>query len=78
MWSELLNVEGVSTKVNYGLNKVRFPASVPSGSRIRMRASIRHVQEIDKGVQVTVEAVVERDGADRPVCVAEPIFRFYS
>lgn len=77
MWTELLDVRGVTTKVNYGLNKVRFPAPLPSGSKVRARATLRAVEEIKGGVQVTVDAVIERDGGDRPVCVAEPIFRFY-
>jgi acyl dehydratase len=62
--------------VNYGLNKVRFPAPVPVGSKIRLTATLKDIEEIKGGVQVTVGAVVERDGGDKPVCIAEPVFRF--
>jgi acyl dehydratase len=77
MWSELLDVREVSTKVNYGLGKVRFPAPVPVGSKVRATATLAAVEPIKGGVQLTVDAVIERDGADKPVCVAQPIFRFF-
>jgi acyl dehydratase len=77
MWSEILVVRDVTTKVNYGLGKVRFPAPVPAGSRIRTTATLAAVDDIDGGVQLTVDAVIEREGSDKPVCVAQPIFRFY-
>jgi acyl dehydratase len=63
--------------VNYGLNKVRFPAPVPVGSKIRLTATLADVEEIAGGAQVTVAAVIEREGGDKPVCIAEPVFRFY-
>lgn len=78
MWSEILHVREARTKVNYGLGKVRFPAPVPAGSKIRMRATLMDVTEINGGVQVTVDAVIEREGGDKPVCVAQPIFRFHA
>jgi acyl dehydratase len=78
MWSELLEVREVQTKVNYGLGKVRFPAPVPVGSKLRATASLAAVDPIPGGVQVTIDAVIERDGGDKPVCVAQPIFRFYA
>jgi acyl dehydratase len=62
--------------VNYGLNKVRFPAPVPVGSRIRLHATLASAEEIKGGFQVTVAAVIEAEGAPKPVCVAEPVFRF--
>jgi acyl dehydratase len=77
MWSEILVVRDVTTKVNYGLGKVRFPAPVPAGSRIRTTATLAAVDDIEGGVQLTVDAVIEREGSDKPVCVAQPIFRFY-
>ena len=77
MWSEILVVRDVTTKVNYGLGKVRFPAPVPAGSRIRTTATLATVDDIEGGVQLTVDAVIEREGSDKPVCVAQPIFRFY-
>lgn len=78
MWSELLDVREVRTKVNYGLGKVRFPAPVPVGSKVRVTATLAAVEPITGGVQLTIDAVVERDGADKPVCVAQPIFRFFA
>ena len=57
--------------VNYGVNKVRFPAPVPTGSRIRGRFRVVGVEEVALGVRVTIEATVECEGADKPVCVAE-------
>jgi acyl dehydratase len=62
--------------VNYGLNKVRFPAPVPVGSRLRLSATLADVEQVTSGLQVTVAAVIERQGGDKPACVAEPVFRF--
>ena len=63
--------------VNYGLNRVRFPAPVPSGSRVRGSFRVEAVEEADWGHQVTMSATVEREGGDKPVCVAELVFRYY-
>jgi len=63
--------------INYGLNKVRFPAPVPVGSRLRASFEVLQVDEIQGGVQVTMKATVEREGGDKPVCVAEVVFRHY-
>lgn len=76
LWSQLLDVREARTKVNYGLNKVRFPAPVPVGSKVRARATLAAIEPIAGGVQVSVDAVIERDGAAKPVCIAQPIFRF--
>lgn len=62
--------------VNYGLNRVRFPAPVPAGSRIRGRFRVEAVEEVAGGRQATVAATIEREGADKPVCVAELLLRF--
>jgi acyl dehydratase len=78
MWSEVLDVEGVSTRVNYGLNSARFPAPVPAGSRIRLGATLLEVTPAKGGVQVVVDAVVEIDGSAKPACVAQPVFLFYA
>jgi acyl dehydratase len=64
--------------LNYGLNKVRFPAPVPSGSRVRGRFRLDAVDDHDWGFQATMTATIERDGGDKPVCVAELVFRYYS
>jgi acyl dehydratase len=63
--------------INYGLNKVRFPAPVPVGSRVRATFEVVGLEEHDWGGQATMQATVEREGADKPVCVAETIFRYY-
>jgi acyl dehydratase len=78
LWTELLEVRDVTTKVNYGLGKVRFPAPVRSGSKVRLRASLAGYEEVPGGAQLTVDAVMECDGVDKPVCVAQPVFRFYA
>jgi len=63
--------------VNYGLNKVRFPAPVPVGSRVRARMTLLEVEDIAGGAQITWRVTIERDGGDKPVCVAESIARRY-
>lgn len=63
--------------VNYGLNKVRFPAPVPAGSRIRGRMTLLEVEDIDGGVQVVWKVTMEVEGGDKPACVAESIARRY-
>jgi acyl dehydratase len=63
--------------INYGLNRVRFPATVPSGSRVRGTFRVESVEEADWGHQATLVATVEREGGDKPVCVAEIVFRYY-
>ena len=64
--------------VNYGLNKVRFPSAVPAGSKIRARAVLRELKEIAGGCQLLWNITVERDGADKPCCVAEWLVRYYA
>jgi len=78
LWTELLDVREVSTKVNYGLDKVRFPAPVPVGSKVRASATLASVEQIAGGVQIIIDAVIERDGGSKPVCIARPVFRFYT
>ena len=63
--------------INYGLNKVRFPAPVPVDSRLRARFRLTGFEPIAGGAQLTVEVTVEREGADKPVCVAESLTRQY-
>lgn len=79
MWSQVLTVTDVTMAVNYGLNKVRFPAPVPAGSRVRLTASLAAAEEIKGGgVQATVDAVMELEGTDKPVCVAQMVHRYYT
>ena len=63
--------------INYGLNRVRFPATVPSGSKVRGSFRVESVEETDWGHQATLTATIEREGGDKPVCVAEVVFRYY-
>jgi acyl dehydratase len=74
---QVLVVTDTVMGVNYGLNKVRFPAPVPVGSKVRLRASLADVEEFPGGLQLTLAAVIEREGGDKPVCIAEPVYRFY-
>ena len=64
--------------VNYGLNKVRFPAPVPSGSRLRGRFKLVGYEPLEGGAQLTVQVRMEREGSDKPVCIAESIGRRYA
>ena len=64
--------------INYGLNRVRFPSPVPVGSRVRASFEVIGVEEHEWGGQATMQATVEREGGDKPVCVAELVFRYYT
>lgn len=64
--------------INYGLNRVRFPAPVPVGSRLRATFEVGTVDDVGGAVQVTMTATVEREGGEKPVCVAELVFRYYT
>ena len=77
LWSQILTVTDAAMFVNYGLNKVRFPAPVPVGGKIRLIATLADVGEVSGGLQLTIGAVIELEGSDKPVCVAEPVFRVY-
>ena len=63
--------------INYGVNKVRFPAPVPVGSRIRAHFEILEVTDVEGGVQVVTKGTVEREGEEKPVCVAEMVSIYY-
>jgi acyl dehydratase len=75
--AEVLVVNGISMGVNYGLNKLRFPAPVPVGSKVRVGAQLQAVEDIAGGAQVTLLATFETEGSAKPSCVAELIFRYY-
>ena len=66
-----------SMGINYGVNRVRFPAPVPVGSRVRVTFEVKEVEEISGGRQTTMLATVEREGGEKPVCVAETVVRSY-
>ena len=74
----LFSFSGFAFGVNYGVNRVRFPAPMPVGDRVRMRAKLASVEEIAGGAQITTELTFEREGGDKPVCVAESLTRVYS
>jgi len=78
LFTELLDVQGVTTKVNYGLNKVRFPSPVPVGSRIRLTARLASVEDVAGGVQVTVDGTIEIEGGAKPAAVLQSVSRFYA
>jgi acyl dehydratase len=74
---QILSLEGFAFAVNYGLNKVRFPAPLPVGGKVRMRGKVAGVEDISGGAQLTLELTFEREGGDKPVCVAETLARVY-
>jgi acyl dehydratase len=73
----LAGVGGSAMGINYGTNKVRFTAPVPSGSRIRARVKVASVEEVQGGEQVVLDTTIEREGGEKPVCVAEVVIRRY-
>jgi len=75
--AEVARVEGISMGVNYGLDRVRFPAPVPVGAKLRMGAELVSLDRIAGGAQAKVRATFETEGASKPSCVAEIIFRYY-
>jgi len=75
---EIFQVEGVAFGVNYGLNKVRFPAPLPVGGKVRMTAKVAGVEDIQGGAQLTLELTFEHEGTEKPVCVAESLARVYA
>lgn len=74
--TDLLRVDGVRAAVNYGLDKVRFPAPVPAGSRVRGSGRLASVDEVPGGVQVAIDVTVECDRSGKPVCVARTLARY--
>ncbi|MET9828209.1 MaoC family dehydratase [Streptomyces sp. NPDC006385] len=78
LFTELLDVQGVTTKVNYGLDKVRFPAPVKVGSRIRLVGRLAEVEEVPGGVQITVDGTIEIEGGAKPAAVLRSLSRFYA
>ncbi len=77
MLESLYKVQGVRMGVNYGLNRVRFPAPVPADSRLRASAEVAEVSDIAGGAQLVLRASIEREGGEKPVCVAEFVVRIY-
>ena len=77
LYPQVVVVKGFSMGVNYGANKVRFPSPVPVGSKVRLGVKLLQVDDIAGGVQTTLEFTFECEGASKPSCVAEIIFRSY-
>jgi len=75
MGASAMEVLDARMGVNYGLNRVRFPAPVPAGSRVRGRSKLLGFETIEGGAQLTFEVLMEREGSDKPVCVAESVGR---
>lgn len=74
---EAVQLNGVRMAVNYGLNRVRFPAPVPAGSKIRAHFTLASVKEIGGGVEAAYSVVIDGEKAEKPVCVAEWVIRYY-
>ncbi len=77
MVSQIYSVDGVKMSVNYGTNKVRFPAPLPVGSKLRAGAELVSVNDVPGGVQVVLSVTFEVEGGTKPVCVAETVSRLY-
>ena len=76
--TSVLRVEGIAMGVNYGLNKLRFPSPVPVGSKVRVGATLAGVEDFTGGAQVTLDLVFEVEGKDKPACVAQAVYRYYT
>ena len=78
MWVDLLDVQGAGTKVNYGLDKVRFVSPVAAGSRVRLTATIAEVVEVGGGIQLVVDGTIEIEGGTKPAVVLRSLQRLYA
>jgi acyl dehydratase len=74
--AQLVHVSGISMGINYGVEKVRFPAPVPVGSTLSARGEIIDAKEVPGGVQATTRITIERDGGDKPVAIVDAIARY--
>lgn len=74
---QVLVIENRASSINYGLDKVRFPSPVPSGSRVRLTATLVEAIDVDSGVQVKVDCLFQVEGQERPVCVARAVHRHH-
>lgn len=73
--AQISRIDGATMKINYGLNKVRFPAPVPAGSRVRARSRLLKVEPAGSHLQIVSEVVIDIEGATKPACVAESVSR---
>ena len=74
---EIVEVRGISMGVNYGANRLRFPAPVPVGSKVRGGAELVAAEDVKGGVQATIRVTVEIEGSERPACVVDTISRYF-
>ena len=74
----MMEIQNYRMGVNYGLNKVRFPAPVPVGGKLRLKAEAAEIEEVKGGLQVIYKVTFEVEGQEKPSCIAEVIFRYYS
>jgi len=77
LWSSIFDIEGVTTKVNYGLDRVRFTSPVTVGSRVRLTATLTKVEEVSGGVQLSTSGVIGIEGQERPAVIVDFLARFY-
>jgi acyl dehydratase len=75
---QIVDVQGASMALNYGINKLRFPSPVPVDSKVRLSADVASVEEVTGGVQVALAISIEIDGAPKPACVAEVVYRYFA
>jgi acyl dehydratase len=75
---QVFALAGFTFALNYGLNRVRFPSPLPVGGKVRLTAKVANVEEIPGGAQTTMEMTLEREGGEKPVCVAETLVRVYA
>src|SRR5438445_9180234 len=79
LFGEVWKVEGMKMGLNYGINKLRFPAPVPVGSKVRMDATLAKVEDVGGGgVQTALAVTIEVEGQEKPACVAEVVYRYYA
>jgi acyl dehydratase len=79
LWTDLLDIQDIRMGVNYGLNKVRFPAPVPVGGKVRLTAALSSVDSLDENsVQTTVDFTMELEGSDKPAVAAQALYRYYT
>ena len=77
LFFELVEVKNFAMVINYGLNKVRFPAPLKEGQRYRLAVKLGDAKEIPNGIEGLIQAAIEIDGESKPACVAELVYRFY-
>lgn len=75
---EIMDMQGFAFGVNYGYDRVRFPAPLPVGQKVRMRATLTKVEDVPGGIQITVTQTFEVEGGEKPVCVAESLARLFT